>query len=115
MFFDEDTKEEYIDTIAKTEENFDREKFSELISFMAKPVTPLLAAAPLTAKRFIKTHLPMSLLPPKILETAKVVYVARDPRDVAVSCYHHAKLFKMSGCKTGFKEFWNIFRRDLCK
>ncbi|KAJ8725829.1 hypothetical protein PYW08_004012 [Mythimna loreyi] len=115
MYFDEDRIEEYVDTTSDsiTDENYNREKFIEMLTFMAKPVTPMLAAMPQTTKRFIKTHLPMSLLPPKILDTVKMVYVARDPRDVAVSCFHHAKLFKMSGCRGTFKEFWNIFRRDL--
>ena len=30
-------------------------------------------------QRFIKTHLPLSLLPPELLDTSKVVYVARNP------------------------------------
>ncbi|KAJ8722516.1 hypothetical protein PYW07_003696 [Mythimna separata] len=114
MYFDEDTIEEYVDTITKTAaENFDREKFLGVLRVVAKPVISLLAAAPLTAKRFIKTHLPMSLLPPKLLDTAKMVYVARDPRDVAVSCFHHARLFGMGGCHGDFKDFWNLFHRDL--
>ena len=31
-------------------------------------------------RRFIKSHLPLSLLPHKLLDTAKVVYVARNPK-----------------------------------
>ena len=31
--------------------------------------------------RFIKTHLPLSLLPDDLLEKAKVIYVARNPKD----------------------------------
>ena len=114
MVIDDDTKEEYLDTMAKTKA-FDREKYLELINFLARPVTPLLAAVPLNIPRFIKTHLPMTLLPPKILDTAKVVYVARDPRDVAVSCYHHAKLFTFWSCLGSFKDFWNLFHKNLCK
>ncbi|KAJ8725832.1 hypothetical protein PYW08_004015 [Mythimna loreyi] len=113
MCFDENSKEEYIDTITKTEENFNREKFSELLTYLVTPVTPWLAAMPLTTRRFIKTHLPMSLLPPKLLDTAKTVYVARDPRDVAVSSYHHAKLIKMFNFQGEFKDFWKLFHRDL--
>ncbi|XP_059057000.1 sulfotransferase 1C4-like [Achroia grisella] len=59
--------------------------------------------------RFIKSHLPFSLLPPTLLDTAKVVYVARDPRDAAVSYYHHCKMMKMYGLQGDFKEFWNLF------
>ncbi|KAJ8722511.1 hypothetical protein PYW07_003691 [Mythimna separata] len=55
----------------------------------------------------------MSLLPPKLLDTAKIMYVARDPRDVAVSSYHLAKLIKMINFQGDFKDFWNLFRRAL--
>ncbi|GBP28009.1 Sulfotransferase family cytosolic 1B member 1 [Eumeta japonica] len=63
--------------------------------------------------RFIKTHLPMSLLPPQLLNTSRVVYVARDPRDVAVSYYHHNKLFKMIGFNSDFKDYWKLFVKNL--
>ncbi|KAL7645814.1 UNVERIFIED_CONTAM: hypothetical protein RMT77_002711 [Armadillidium vulgare] len=42
--------------------------------------------------RVIKTHLPFPLLSPTLPETAKVIYVARDPKDVAVSYCHHSRL-----------------------
>ncbi|XP_047988272.1 luciferin sulfotransferase-like [Leguminivora glycinivorella] len=61
--------------------------------------------------RFIKTHTAFSLLPSNLLDTTKVVYIARDPRDVAVSNYQYSrKLFKYTG---DFKTFWNIFVSDL--
>ncbi|KAJ0180699.1 hypothetical protein K1T71_004103 [Dendrolimus kikuchii] len=64
--------------------------------------------------RFIKTHLPMSLMPRQALDIGKVVYVARDPRDVAVSSYFHAKLFNHTyDYKGDFKQFWNYFYNDL--
>ncbi|XP_045782725.1 uncharacterized protein LOC123879176 [Maniola jurtina] len=63
--------------------------------------------------RFIKSHLPLSLLPQSLLDKTKVVYVARDPRDVAVSYYHHHKLMKMSKYDMEFKEFWKYFVSDL--
>ncbi|KAI5632724.1 sulfotransferase domain-containing protein [Phthorimaea operculella] len=63
--------------------------------------------------RFVKTHLPMTLLPPTLLDTAKVVYVARDPRDAAVSFYHHNRLIKSHGYIGDFKTYWNFFIKDL--
>ncbi|KAJ8722514.1 hypothetical protein PYW07_003694 [Mythimna separata] len=113
MFFDEDILQQICEDMTKTDENYDREKFLETTKVMAKPVTPMLAAAPLTTTRFIKTHLPMSLLPPNILDTVKMVYVARDPRDVIVSCYHLARFLKTTNFRGDFKDFWNLFRRDL--
>ena len=34
----------------------------------------------LKSPRFIKTHLPLSMLPSKLLETCKVFFVARNPK-----------------------------------
>ena len=42
--------------------------------------------------RFVKSHLPFSLLNPRLLDVCKVVYVARNPKDVCVSFYHHMRL-----------------------
>ncbi|KAJ8722506.1 hypothetical protein PYW07_003686 [Mythimna separata] len=105
MFFNKKWQERLLERAA------DKEQAKALIEKIAKPVTGRLLAAP--SPRFIKTHLPMSLLPPKILDTAKVVYVARDPRDVAVSCFHHSKLFRVLDFPSPFKDFWNLFIRGL--
>jgi len=43
----------------------------------------------LPSPRFLKTHCRLELLP----GDAKRVYVARDAKDVMVSCYHYAKTF----------------------
>ncbi|XP_057376853.1 sulfotransferase 1A3-like isoform X1 [Daphnia carinata] len=55
--------------------------------------------------RIIKSHLPFYLLPPKLLDTCKVVYVARNPKDVIVSNYHHFKLFKFHDYKGTMEQF----------
>lgn len=68
-----------------------------------------------TSPRFIKTHLPLSLLPPNLLNTAKVVYVARDPRDVAVSYYYLQKMVAKGFFRANFTHYWEAFRRDLCE
>ena len=38
--------------------------------------------------RIIKTHLPLSMLPPNLLDVSKVVVMARNVKDVCVSYYH---------------------------
>ena len=43
--------------------------------------------------RIIKTHLPLDLLPQKLLDTCKVVYVGRNPKDMVVSFYHHLQVY----------------------
>lgn len=45
--------------------------------------------------------------------TQQVVYVARNPKDVAVSYYHLHRLMKNLDFKGNFEEFWNYFKNDL--
>jgi len=44
--------------------------------------------------RLIKTHLPFELLPKNLLDTCKVIFVARNVKDTAVSWFHFEKLLK---------------------
>lgn len=113
MFFDDQSEDAYAETAVLEKNNVDINKLLETMKIWATPAIQILAGMP--SPRFVKTHLPMTLLPPKILDTAKVVYVARDPRDVVVSCYHHARLFTMTGYCGTFKEFWNLFHKGMCK
>ncbi|XP_066140381.1 sulfotransferase 1C4 isoform X1 [Euwallacea fornicatus] len=65
-------------------------------------------------RRFIKTHLPFSLLPPNLTKTGcKVVYVARNPKDVAVSFYHLNRSIRTQGYKGDFKNYWFYFKNNL--
>ncbi|KOB70912.1 Retinol dehydratase [Operophtera brumata] len=89
----------------------DNEKTQKIMEIISTPALKVLAKMP--SPRFIKSHLPMSLLPPKLLDTAKVIYIARDPRDVAVSCFHHARLFKLINYKGNFRQTWSVFIKDL--
>ncbi|XP_036135939.1 sulfotransferase 1A1 [Molossus molossus] len=47
------------------------------------------------APRLLKTHLPLALLPQALLDQVKVVYVARNAKDVAVSFYHFYRMAKV--------------------
>ncbi|KAF4516782.1 hypothetical protein B566_EDAN004621 [Ephemera danica] len=66
-----------------------------------------------SSTRFIKTHLPFSLLPATLLRTAKVIYVARNPKDVVVSYYHHNRLLRALGYVGDFQKYYNYLERDL--
>ena len=113
MYFDDQAEGAYVDTAVEKKDDVNVNKLVQLLKIWSTPASALLAGAP--SPRFVKTHLPMSLMPPKILETAKVIYLARDPRDVIVSCYHHCRLFTMTGYIGTFKEFWNLFHQNMCK
>lgn len=55
---------------------------------------------PETRIRCFKSHSPISLLEPLVTSKGKVIHVARNPKDVAVSMWHHSrskKLFKYDG------------------
>ncbi|KAK9496436.1 hypothetical protein O3M35_013276 [Rhynocoris fuscipes] len=58
--------------------------------------------------RFIKTHLPVSLLPKQIHTVKpKIVYITRNPKDMCVSYYHYCKL--MHEYNGTLEEFCEIF------
>ncbi|XP_045445703.1 sulfotransferase 1C4-like [Melitaea cinxia] len=93
------------------EENSDCERKLKLLDYVTQPGVDQLEKMP--SPRFVKTHLPLSLLPPTLLETAKVVYVARDPRDVAVSFFHLSKSIRTQGYIGDFKTYWQFFIKDF--
>ncbi|XP_044584136.1 sulfotransferase 1E1-like [Cotesia glomerata] len=95
--------------LLKLNEN-DPEK-QELCKKIAIPGYEVLNAMP--SPRFIKSHFPLSLLPGILDVGCKIIYVARNPKDVAVSWYHLNQAIKTQGYKGNFEEFWNYFQDDL--
>ncbi|XP_078044572.1 sulfotransferase 1E1 isoform X1 [Augochlora pura] len=69
----------------------------------------------LESPRFIKSHFPFSLLPGILDSGCKIVYVARNPKDVAVSWYHLNKAIKTQGYTGDFPTFWDYFQNNLSK
>lgn len=67
----------------------------------------------LPSPRTIKTHLPFSLLRPDLLDSCKVVYVARNPKDVCVSYYHQQRLVKVAEFVGDFPEYVDFWTQDL--
>nr|XP_053635459.1 sulfotransferase 1C4-like [Cherax quadricarinatus] len=63
-------------------------------------------------RRVMKTHLPFCLLPPYLLNSAKVVYAVRNPKDVVVSLYHHFKNFQFHSYTGTFDNFVKLFMED---
>ncbi|EDS40939.1 estrogen sulfotransferase [Culex quinquefasciatus] len=61
--------------------------------------------------RFIKTHLPVALLPPNIWAVKpKIVYIRRNPKSVGVSYFHHSVRANFNGTK---EAFIRMFMKDL--
>ncbi|XP_070495891.1 sulfotransferase 1C2-like [Chironomus tepperi] len=62
--------------------------------------------------RYIKSHLPIFLLPDQLWTVKpKIIYVTRNPKDAAVSWYHHYRNMAMyKGTKA---EFIEAFSKDL--
>ncbi|KAA0723912.1 Sulfotransferase family cytosolic 2B member 1 [Triplophysa tibetana] len=63
-----------------------------------------------TGPRIITTHLPYHILAPALRDSkAKVIYVARNPKDVAVSYYHFHKMANFLPDPGTFSEFLSDF------
>ncbi|NWJ01284.1 ST1D1 Sulfotransferase, partial [Crypturellus undulatus] len=87
---------------------FNRVPFLE----MSMPDMPngieLLAKIP--SPRLVKTHLPVQLLPNSFWEQeCKVIYVARNPKDVAISYYYFHQMAKMHPDPGTMEEFLQNF------
>ncbi|XP_066960157.1 sulfotransferase 1C4-like [Macrobrachium rosenbergii] len=63
--------------------------------------------------RTIKTHLPFAYLNPNLLDTCKVVYCTRNPKDACVSYYHHQRLVRCTEFIGDFAEFVDYWCQDL--
>ncbi|RXG61240.1 Sulfotransferase 1C4 [Armadillidium vulgare] len=70
-------------------------------------------AAALPDPRLIKGHRPLSFWPPNILDKAKVIYLARDPRDVVVSCYYFYQSSEMTKVTATLDEFVDDFMDSI--
>lgn len=67
-----------------------------------------------SSRRFIKTHLPMKIMPRGVMEVgAKCIYVARNPKDMCVSWFHMQKSFPGMAYTGDFESFSKYFMDDL--
>ncbi|NXX99554.1 ST2B1 Sulfotransferase, partial [Centropus bengalensis] len=88
---------------AKTIPNWERAPWLEQIYFRA-------ALQDTAARRLITTHLPARVLAPALQQSkAKVIYVARNPKDVAVSFFHFHRLAKFLPDPGSFDAFLTQF------
>ncbi|XP_077998538.1 sulfotransferase 1A2-like isoform X1 [Glandiceps talaboti] len=60
--------------------------------------------------RYFKSHLPVHLTPKKAFNKAKIIYIARNPKDTAVSYYHFYRSTQVLGFYKGpWEEFLQMF------
>ena len=66
-------------------------------------------------RRIIKSHVPFCLRRHDFLDVAKVIYVARHPKDVCVSLFHFMEQLPQyfGRIKQGFEEFAGCFIEGL--
>ena len=63
----------------------------------------------LPSPRVIKSHFPLELLPPNLLDTCKVIFVSRTPKDCAVSFYNHYMNVPIAKFEGTFNDFAELF------
>ncbi|XP_076755266.1 sulfotransferase 1E1 [Xylocopa sonorina] len=105
MFYHPEVMEEFLKV------NEGDKKKEEFCKRIAEPGYEVVAN--ITGKRFIKSHFPFSLLPNVLESGCKVIYIARNPKDVAVSWYYLNKAIKTQGYIGDFATFWHYFKNDL--
>ncbi|KAF7285934.1 hypothetical protein GWI33_008907 [Rhynchophorus ferrugineus] len=105
-FVHKDLKQELLERNRNDPKNY------EFVKNMDYPGWKLLSET--KGRRFIKTHLPFSLLPHNIKESGcKIIYIARNPKDVAVSFYHLNRTILTQGYRGDFPMYWDYFENNL--
>lgn len=99
----------------------DRAHFLDFPVLLSPPTRKALGAAgklaPVTERPrpwHIQTHLPLDLLPPALLDTCKVIYVARNPKDAAVSFYKMLQSDGTLSAQLTVDEFAELYMAGRC-
>ncbi|XP_063242492.1 luciferin sulfotransferase-like [Bacillus rossius redtenbacheri] len=76
------------------------------------PEDSITFASKLSSPRIFKTHLPKQMLPKDVwVKKPKIIYISRNPKDAAVSYYHHHRLW--NGYEGSMEEFMEAFLADV--
>lgn len=91
----------------------DSESLETRFPYLEYPYPGLKDVAARTGPRYIKTHLPLSLLPESFLHSgSKCVYITRNPRDTVVSYFHFLSMITEVNFLGTFRDFSKLFRAD---
>lgn len=100
--WDDETKAEYL------HKHRHNPTYQDIINEISRPGYEFIAKY--DSPRVIKTHLPLSLLPASVRsQKAKIIYVARNPKDVAISYYYLCRAVQPIGFVNDFARFWHYF------
>ncbi|XP_030565356.1 estrogen sulfotransferase-like isoform X1 [Drosophila novamexicana] len=96
---------------AKSSYVMERSRFLEYSAITPQSYDTITACEEMVSPRLIKSHLPAQLLPQQVWQQGrKIIYVARNPKDVVVSSYHFLNGIKM--WKGDLDTFVNEFMKD---
>ncbi|XP_037072949.1 sulfotransferase family cytosolic 1B member 1-like [Pollicipes pollicipes] len=91
----------------------DTEYMTKFASTLNAPPLSAMAGDPnRPSPRFIKSHLPMCMNNPRLLDVCKVVYVARNPKDACVSYYNHNRLIRCHEYMGDLELFMEYFMKS---
>ncbi|XP_046448149.1 sulfotransferase 1B1-like isoform X3 [Daphnia pulex] len=85
------------------------DKFAAEGSFDTMDIITIDEIEKMPSPRVLKCHLPFDLLPPNLLDTAKVIYVARNPKDAIVSLFYFHKLVNLCTFTGDLETFVDYF------
>ncbi|XP_074643448.1 sulfotransferase 1 family member D1-like isoform X3 [Tubulanus polymorphus] len=85
-------------------------RIDDRFPFLEFPCPGMKTIGKSASPRFIKTHLPWQLLPDEVYtKKPKIIYVARNAKDVSVSYYHFCRTLTFLNFDGDFTEFFRMF------
>ncbi|WP_372365306.1 sulfotransferase domain-containing protein [Candidatus Uabimicrobium sp. HlEnr_7] len=63
----------------------------------------------ISSRRYFHSHLPLALMPSILNGKAKYIYIARNPKDCAVSYYHFARQYQRMNFQGTWDEFFTLY------
>ena len=98
---------EHLETIINSKgSDVNDEKGSMMVKLLTETIK---LTDEMPSPRVIKSHLPFEMLPPNLLDTCKVIFVCRNPKDCCVSFYHHYQTFPEYMFKGTFADYAKMF------